>query len=222
MVEHAVGPPEAETLRFDVVGGQAVEELVDDGLQPALRSSGSHLLAETFAALAREAHGLRAARRKRIHARDPRCPDSSNGFRALGMRRELHERVDGLRAASSPRGARSPRACRRSPRARADAWPGRRSSPRRRSARGRRSIVRVCPAGPWRMRPAAPPSGHRGWQARGPGPKPASAANLANRRAPGRGTDREIVVRMGADYTPPGTETWDRGAALEPEPEAGA
>ena len=69
--QHAVRPPQAEPLRFDAVGGQAVEELVDDRLEPALRALRQHLLAEPLAALARDAHRLGPARRERIHARIP-------------------------------------------------------------------------------------------------------------------------------------------------------
>jgi hypothetical protein len=71
--EHPRRPPQAETLRFDRVGGKAVEELVDDGLEAALRSRGPHFFSESLAALAGKAHGLRTAGRERIH---PRIPDA--------------------------------------------------------------------------------------------------------------------------------------------------
>jgi len=58
----------AQALRFDAVGHQAIEELVHNRLEPALRARRQHLLAQTFAALARQTHGFRTARWKRIHA----------------------------------------------------------------------------------------------------------------------------------------------------------
>ncbi len=69
--QHPVRPPQAEALCFDSVGDQAVEELVHDRLEPALGTRRQHLLAQTLPALARQTHGLRTARRKRIHAGIP-------------------------------------------------------------------------------------------------------------------------------------------------------
>ena len=68
---HAVRPPETKALRLDAVRGQAVEELVDDGLEPALRAFREHFFAEPLAALAGNSHRLRPARRERIHAGIP-------------------------------------------------------------------------------------------------------------------------------------------------------
>ena len=71
--EHAIRPPEPKPLRLDVVGRQAVEELVDDRLKSTLRAGRQHFFAETFAALASPANCLGPARRKRIH---PGIPDA--------------------------------------------------------------------------------------------------------------------------------------------------
>ena len=50
--EHAVRPPQAEPLRFDLVRVEAVEELVDDRLESPLRTDRQHLLTESLASLA--------------------------------------------------------------------------------------------------------------------------------------------------------------------------
>jgi hypothetical protein len=82
--------------RLDVVGHQAVEELVDDRLEAALRALGQYLDAERLAALARDAHRFRPARRKRIHAR---IPDAGTVERRQRVRVGLvvDQRVDGAR-----------------------------------------------------------------------------------------------------------------------------
>ena len=69
--QHPVRPPQAKALCFDAVGDQAVEELVHHRLEPALGTRRQHLLAQTLPALARQTHGFRTARRKRIHAGIP-------------------------------------------------------------------------------------------------------------------------------------------------------
>ena len=93
--EHPVRPPKAQTLRFNRVGCQAVEELVDDGLEPALGSLGSHLLSEALTALAGNAHGLCAAGREGIHAG---IPDAGlvEGLQIALDRFEIDEGVDRL------------------------------------------------------------------------------------------------------------------------------
>ncbi len=82
--EHPVRPPEAETLCFDRIRREAVEELVNDRLQLALRSFRSDPFAEPFPVLTRESNGLCATRRKRIDA-GSQMPDSSNGLRLPGI-----------------------------------------------------------------------------------------------------------------------------------------
>src|SRR5262245_30613153 len=59
--EHAVRPPETEPLRLDRVRIEAVEELVDDALESALRARRQYLLAEPFATFTRQADGFGAA-----------------------------------------------------------------------------------------------------------------------------------------------------------------
>ena len=93
--EHAIGPPQSETLRFDLVGRKAVEELVDHGLQPTLRADWEHLLAEAFAVFARDANRFGTARRKRIHAG---IPDHRfvERLQRVGDRLVVDQMVDGL------------------------------------------------------------------------------------------------------------------------------
>jgi hypothetical protein len=93
--EHPVRPPDTQPLRLDGVGEQAVEELVDDRLQPPLRALRQHLLAEPDAALTRDPHRLGPARRKRIHAR---IPDHRfvERLQVAGDLLVVDERVDGL------------------------------------------------------------------------------------------------------------------------------
>jgi len=69
--QHPVRPPQAETLGLDVVGGQAVEELVDDPLEPALGAGRQDFHAERLAVGPGEANRLGSTRRKRIHAGIP-------------------------------------------------------------------------------------------------------------------------------------------------------
>src|SRR5207247_6487492 len=70
--EHAIRPPESETLRLNRVRVEAVEEFVDDRLQTTLRPFRQDLLAQSDALLARDAHRFGAARRERI---PPGIPD---------------------------------------------------------------------------------------------------------------------------------------------------
>ncbi len=69
--EHAVRPPQAEPLRFDLVRVQTVEELVDDRLEPPLRTGRQHFLAEPFPTFASKPHRFRPAWREGIHTRVP-------------------------------------------------------------------------------------------------------------------------------------------------------
>ena len=71
--EHPVRPPQPKPLCLDVVGREAVEELVDDWLQTTLRAGRQDFFAEPFAALASEPNRLCSTWRKRIH---PRIPDA--------------------------------------------------------------------------------------------------------------------------------------------------
>ena len=93
--EHPVRPPKAQTLRFDSVGGQAVEELVNDGLEAALRSLRPHLLSEALTVLAGNAHGLCTAGREGIHSGIPE-PGLVEGLTIVLDRFEIHEGVDRL------------------------------------------------------------------------------------------------------------------------------
>ncbi len=93
--QHAVGPPQPQPLRLDAVGQQRVEELVHHRLQTALGSRRQHRLAQADAALARDADGLGAARRERIHAG---IPDQRfvERLQLLADRLVVHQLVDGL------------------------------------------------------------------------------------------------------------------------------
>jgi hypothetical protein len=93
--QHPVGPPEAEPLRLDVVGGQAVEELVDDRLEAARRPFWEHFFAESLAMLARNPHGLGTAWRKWIHARVPDCRLVERWLTAIVNRVVVDQSVDG-------------------------------------------------------------------------------------------------------------------------------
>src|SRR5262249_50293791 len=93
--EHPVRPPQSEALCFDLIGREAVEELVDHGLEPALRALRAEFFAKSFPVFAREAYGFGAAWRKRIHAR---IPDARlvERLQVVGERLEIDERVDRL------------------------------------------------------------------------------------------------------------------------------
>ena len=93
--EHAIRPPQTETLRFDLVGGEAVEELVHRRLKSTLRAGREHLLAEALAVLACDANRFRTTGWKRIHAR---IPDHRLVERLQGVGHGLvvDEAIDGL------------------------------------------------------------------------------------------------------------------------------
>ena len=69
--QHALTPPGRQPLGLHGVRPQPVEELVDHRLEPPRLAFGQHLDAHRLAALAGDAHGLRPALWKRIHARIP-------------------------------------------------------------------------------------------------------------------------------------------------------
>ena len=69
--QHPVRPPEAEPLRLEIVRGQAVEELVDDRLEPARRAFWQDLDSESLSPGPGNANGFGTARRKGIHSRIP-------------------------------------------------------------------------------------------------------------------------------------------------------
>src|SRR5262245_25735340 len=71
--EHSVRPPEPQALCFYRIGSEAIKKLVDDRLEPTLRSLRTKLLAEPFAMLPGDPHRFCAARREWIH---PRVPDT--------------------------------------------------------------------------------------------------------------------------------------------------
>jgi hypothetical protein len=98
--EHLFRPPQAQTLRFNAVGREAVEELVDDRLEPALRSLRSNLLSEALTALTGYPYRFCAAGREGVHAR---IPDTGlvEGLQIARDRFVIDEGVDRL-----PRGHR--------------------------------------------------------------------------------------------------------------------
>ena len=92
--QHAPAPPRREPLRLHGVGAQAVEERVDDGLQPARLALGQHRDAHRRPRLAGDAHRLGPALRERVH---PRVPDRRGleGGGGVVDGGELDEGVDG-------------------------------------------------------------------------------------------------------------------------------